>query len=328
MQKKNWLIAGLSALVAVLLVAVTALTVVLLMKDGGGSSSSSGGDKTASSSVSDGNKTASAPSGGSMTVALPGDVKLELVKVEAGSFEMSAKDGENFGDEVPHRVTLTKDFYLGKTEVTQAQWKAVMGNDPSYFKGDALPVESVSWYDAMAFCEKLNEMGKAPKGYKFTLPTETQWEYAARGGRKSRGYKYSGSDNIGEVAWYYENSGDRRLDERELLKDFTVDKLVKNLKDNNCQTHPVAGKKANELGLYDMSGNVWEWCLDDYNSDSSKAVPEFARSADDSRGSERVTRGGRWNFGARFCRSAGRGRGGPGARVIDVGFRLALVPVQ
>ena len=237
-----------------------------------------------------------------MEIALPGDVKLALVKIEAGSFEMSAKDGENDSGEVPHRATLTKDFYIGQTEVTQAQWRAVMGSNPSSFKGDDLPVEKVSWHDAMAFCEKLNSQGKAPAGYKFTLPTETQWEYAARGGKKSRGYKYAGSNDLGEVAWYSGNSG--------------------------MKTHPVASKKANELGLYDMSGNVWEWCLDDWNGDSSKAVPEFARSADDKSGSFRVARGGGSSSGARSWRSAGRNCYVPGGRYGDHGFRVALVPVQ
>ena len=111
--------------------------------------------------------------------------------------------------EVKHDATLTRDFYIGKTEVTQAQWKAVMGNNPSKFKGDNLPVEKVSWNDAMEFCEKLNSMGKAPRGWKFTLPTETQWEYAAFGGKNRRYGRYAGSDDVGEVAWYDGNSGGR-----------------------------------------------------------------------------------------------------------------------
>ena len=233
-------------------------------------------------------------------ITLPGDVKLALVKVEAGSFEMSAKDGDNFDYyEVPHRVTLTWDFYIGKTEVTQAQWRAMMGYNPSYFKGDDLPVENVSWDDAMAFCEKLNSMGKAPAGYKFTLPTETQWEYAARGGKKSRGYKYAGSDNIGEVAWYGSNSGKK--------------------------THAVATKKANELGLYDMSGNVWELCLDDWNGDSSRQKAEFTRE-NDSAGYGRVKRGGGWDYLGWVCRSAYRIGYDLSGRSYDLGFRVALVP--
>ena len=220
---------------------------------------------------------------------LPGDIKLELVLVKAGTFTMGEMDDQ-------HRVTLTRDFYLGKTEVTQAQWKAVMGNDPSWHKGNDRPVEQVSWHDAMRFCEKLNEMGKAPKGWKFTLPTEAQWEYAARGGHRSRGFEYSGSNDLDEVAWYGGNS------------DLT--------------THPVATKGANELGLYDMSGNVREWCLDRYDS----YVGDAQDPTGPSDGSWRVLRGGSWDDVG--CRSAIRDYNVPDIRISFLGFRLALVPVQ
>ena len=238
-------------------------------------------------------------------IELPSGTIVTLVKIEAGSFEMSAKDGENESDEVPHRATLTKDFYLGQTEVTQAQWRAVMGTDPSEFKGDDFPVEQVSWYDAMEFCDKLNTMGKAPKGWMFILPTETQWEYAARGGKKSKGYKYSGSNNIDEVAWYAQNS--------------SVSHAL-------GETHPVGQKKENELGLYDMSGNVHEWCLDDWNADSSKQKAEFKRGNDQD-GSYRVARGGSWfdYYGAKHCRSSTRAYWEPVARGSFHGFRIALV---
>ena len=234
-----------------------------------------------------------------MTISLPGGLKLELIKVEAGSFKMSVKDGENRSNEVPHQVILTHDFYLGKTEVTQAQWKIVMESNPSAFKGDDRPVDQVSWNDAMAFCEKLNEQGKAPSGWKFTLPTESQWEYAARGGNKSKGYKYSGSNSAGNVAWY-------RINE-------------------DIQTQPVGKKAANELGLYDMSGNVWEWCLDDWNDDSSKQTAEFTR--ENVREGQRVERGGSWYCYARYCRSSGDRQGVDCDKgIYDLGFRLALVP--
>jgi formylglycine-generating enzyme required for sulfatase activity len=235
------------------------------------------------------------------TISLSDEVSMEMVWVKAGTFEMSAQDGQNSDDEVAHSATLKRDFYIGRTEVTQAQWIAVMGSNPSYFKVEKeRPVEQVSWYEAMEFCEKLNDSGKAPKGWKFTLPTETQWEYAARGGKKSEGYKYSGSDIIDEVAWYTDNANG---------------------------THPVGQKEANELGLYDMSGNVWEWCLDDYQNKSDKLTAEFSRGNDKS-DSRRVNRGGSWlQFGgAWFCRSASRYSTGPSARSNDLGFRVALVP--
>ncbi len=246
-------------------------------------------------------------------------VSLELVKVEAGSYTMSANDGENYENEVPHTATLTQDYYIGKYEVTQEQWDSVMGSNPSYFKGDKLPVEQVSWYDAMDFCEKLNKSGKAPSGYHFTLPTETQWEYASKGGKKSEGYKYSGSDTLDEVGWYYENSGDKKLDDSK----WDVEQLLK----NNSKTHEAGTKKANELGLYDMSGNVWEWCLDDYTDDSSKAKAEFTRGKDSS-SSDRVYRGGGWSNIARSCRAACRSSGVPSNASLGLGFRIALAPGQ
>ena len=248
-----------------------------------------------------GHARAAAAVSGTKFIDLSDGVELEMILIETGSFEMSAKDGENDNDEVPHRVTLTKEFYIGRTEVTQAQWKAVMRTNPSFFKGDDLPVEQVSWNNAMAFCEKLNSMGKAPRGWKFSLPTETQWEYAARGGKKSKEYKYSGSNDVGEMAWYDDNS--------------------------RSKTHPVGRKKANELGLYDMSGNVWEWCLDDWNADSSQQRAEFTRD-NNQRGSGRAIRGGSWGSNAWLCRSAGRNGSDPGYRKGDLGFRVALVPVS
>ena len=241
---------------------------------------------------------APAAQGDKLTVALPDGAKLELVKVEAGAFVMAAPDGENNGNEKEHDVTLTRDFYIGTSEVTQAQYRSVMGNNPSGFRGDDLPVEQVSWNDAVEFCAKLNKMGKAPKGWAFTLPTEAQWEYAARGGNRSRGFTYSGSNDFVEVAWH----------------DGNADK----------KTHPVAQKKANELGLYDMSGNVWEWCLDLYEVGYARD-PEFLT---DNRGKYRVNRGGSWYYLPKFCRSASRDCDAPGFCDDDVGFRVVLVSVQ
>ena len=236
--------------------------------------------------------------GDKLTVALPNGVKLELVKVEAGTFVMGSHDGGNKGNEKEHEVTLTRDFYIGSTEVTQAQYQAVTGNNPSGFKGDDLPVEQVSWNDAMGFCAKLNQLGKAPKGWKFTLPTEAQWEYAARGGNKSHNFTYCGSNDFEEVAWHVGNSGQK--------------------------THPVARKKANELGLYDMSGNVWEWCLDRYEVGYAND-PEFLT---DNRGKFRVNRSGSWYYLAKFCRPSSRDCDAPGFSDDDVGFRVVLVSAQ
>ena len=222
-------------------------------------------------------------------VVSTGNCKMDFILVYSGVF----KRGEQ-------EVSLTKDFYIGKYEVTQAQWRAVMGNNPSYHDGANRPVEKVSWNDAMAFCKKLNESGKAPKGWKFTLPTAAQWEFAARGGNRSKGHEYSGSNDIKEVAWYYDNS--------------------------DATTHDVGEKKPNELGLYDMSGNVWEWCLDISGGYGDKKEVTDPTGPQD--GSNRVLRGGSWGSSAGYCRVADRGSYNPDKRDNNFGFRLALVPVQ
>ena len=230
------------------------------------------------------------------TISIPvkDGISIDMVRVEAGTFTMgaTAEMKDPFSDEKPtHGVTLANDYYIGKYEVTQALWKAVMGNNPSNFKGDNLPVEQVSWDNCQEFISKLNRI----TGKTFRLPTETEWEYAARGGKKSRGYQYSGSNNLSEVAWYKENSG--------------------------YKTHAVGTKQANELGIHDMSGNVLEWCQDwygEYNS-SSQLNPTGANS-----GSYRVRRGGCWFDLARYCRSSSRRSFTPGGRDNDLGLRLVL----
>ncbi len=221
-------------------------------------------------------------------------VRFTMVRVDGGSFKMGAtseQGSDAYDDEKPaHQVTLST-YSIGETEVTQELWEAVMGSNPSNFKGSKRPVERVSWNDCQDFIRKLN----AATGRSFRLPTEAEWEYAARGGNRSRGYKYSGSNTLGDVAWYDDNSGD--------------------------QTHNVATKQSNELGLYDMSGNVWEWCSGGYGSYSSSAQrdPEGPNS-----GSSRVIRGGSWGYYARYCRSSFRDGHAPDRCYNFLGLRLAL----
>ena len=237
---------------------------------------------------------------GSNAISIPvkDGISIEMVKVEAGTFMMGAtsemKDSydDPDSDEKPvHQVTLTNDYYMGKYEVTQALWQAVMGSNPSNFKGDNLPVEKVSWNDCQEFISKLNSL----TGRKFRLPTEAEWEYAARGGKKSRGYQYSGSSNISDVVWYKDNSANK--------------------------THPVGTKQANELGIYDMSGNVWEWCSDRYGSYSSFSQTNPTGSYS---GAFRVLRGGGWGSFAWFCCLSFRRNFAPDFRHYDLGLRLAL----
>ena len=231
-----------------------------------------------------------------VSVMIFSDLINDMVYVQGGTFTMGAtseQGSDAYSDEKPaHRVTVG-DFYIGKYEVTQAQWKAVMGSNPSSFKGDNLPVERVSWNDVQEFIRKLNAL----TGKTFRLPTEAEWEYAARGGNKSQGYKYAGSNNIETVAWYYGNSGSK--------------------------THPVGGKAPNELGLYDMSGNVFEWCSDWYGSYSSGSL---TNPQGPSSGSFRVLRGGSWDYRSRFCRVSDRYYYIPDGGSNYYGFRLVLVP--
>lgn len=233
-------------------------------------------------------------SGESRKVITVGNVSFTMIRVDGGTFTMGATSEQGSdadSDEKPaHQVTLSP-YYIGETEVTQALWEAVMGNNPSEFKGNNKPVETVSWDDCQEFIRKLNQK----TGLSFRLPTEAEWEYAARGGKKSLGYKYSGSNTLGNVAWYDDNSG--------------------------SSTHDVKTKQANELGLYDMSGNVFEWCSDWYGSydSSSQTNPKGSAS-----GSRRVYRGGGWGRYARYCRVSYRINITPYNRGYNLGLRLAL----
>ena len=229
---------------------------------------------------------------------------IEMVYVEGGSFMMGAtpeQELDYWDDEKPvHHVRLS-NYYIGKYEVTQAQWEMVMGTNPSYFRGPNLPVDNVSWDDVQEFIRRLNAM----TGKSYRLPTEAEWEYAARGGNKRLGYKYSGSNDVESVAWYSGNSG--------------------------FETHPVGTKAANELGIHDMSGNVYEWCSDWYGdySDGSQTNPRGPSS-----GSFRVLRGGSWfddswlddswyYDDADFWRVSYRNGDSPDSEDIIFGFRLA-----
>jgi formylglycine-generating enzyme required for sulfatase activity len=239
---------------------------------------------------------------------IKGPESIEMVLIPGGTFQMGSTFSVSDDESKPrHQVTLSS-FYIGKYEVTQGQWLAVMGSNPSRFqKGGNYPVEKVSWVDAQEYIRKLNQM----TGKRYRLTTEAEWEYAARGGGLSRGYKYSGSDNLDEVAWYCENSGDMPLDGK-----FSPERIAS----HNLRTHQVGRKRPNELGLFDMSGNVSEWCSDwfgDYESDSQ------TNPVGPSTGSGRVARGGTYVFFDSLCTVSARGGFPPDDRSGVVGFRLA-----
>ena len=211
-----------------------------------------------------------------------------MIAVKGGMFQMGSNDGYDWVKPI-HQVTLTKGYYIGETEVTQELWTAV--SNPSYFKGNMQrPVEKVSWNDCQTFISKLNEL----TGETFRLPTEAQWEYAARGGNQAQGRLYSGSNTIDDVAWYTSNS--------------------------SSTTHPVTTKAPNELGIYDMSGNVWEWCSDWYGSYFSAAQTD---PTGPTTGSNRVLRGGGWYNSATYCRVAVRDNLTPTYARHYLGLRLA-----
>lgn len=235
--------------------------------------------------------------GNVIDVALPQEVVIQFCFIPAGSFTMGSPQDEQDrnDDENQVEVVLTKSFWLAKTEVTQGQWEAVMGSNPSDFKGANYPVESVSWEDAQAFITKLNDKQMLPQGWKFALPTEAQWEYACRAGEAG---PYSGG-NLDEVGWYTENS----------------------MEEGNAE---VSQKKSNAWGLYDMHGNVWEWCADWYN----ETLMGGNDPAGPSLGECRVIRGGACGEFEHYCRAASRLYCSPGDRDNQRGFRPALVKVD
>ncbi len=236
-------------------------------------------------------------------------LNMKMVYVEGGTFQMGAtseQGGDAEGDETPvHTVTLDS-YYIAECEVTQAQWQKIMGTTLSeqkskagasstYGVGDNYPMYYVSWEEAQDFCRELSRI----TGKKYRLPTEAQWEYAARGGKHNSGAKYSGRSSIATVAWYTENSG--------------------------STTHAVKQKTPNELGLYDMSGNVWEWCNDWYSSSYYSSSPQNNPTGPSS-GSDRVLRGGSWGSAASKCRVSYRGNNTPSSRSNDYGFRVVCLP--
>jgi formylglycine-generating enzyme required for sulfatase activity len=232
---------------------------------------------------------------------------LKMVFVQGGEMQLgcnNSRDDSCYVSETPAHVVKLSDYYIGETEITQAQWMAVMGrdNNPSYWKGNTLPVERVSWAECQRFVNRLNKYlaKELPEGYRFALPSEAQWEYAARGGLKSEGTRYAGGNDLNTLSWFYDNSDQR--------------------------THDVRVKAANELGVFDMSGNVWEWCQDFYSENYYAENQDWDNPLNSQENSYYVQRGGSWNFAAPYQRCAKRDYGSQHSRYEDCGFRVALVP--
>ena len=225
-------------------------------------------------------------------------IGMKLLLIPAGEFQMGSpeSDADAYEDEKPqHLVRITQPFYLGVTEVTQEQYERVMGTNPSNFKGSQLPVEMVSWEEAVEFCRKLS----AKEGRPYRLPTEAEWEYACRAGSRTKWSFGDDASSLGEYAWYTSNLG--------------------------STTHPVGEKKPNAWGLYDMHGNVYEWCSDWHGEYASTAVSDPSGAT---AGSSRVYRGGSWGSVPGSCRSATRSYGTPGSRYASLGFRVASSSVD
>lgn len=262
--------------VTLLLVLLIVLPVAVLAQNVSG--------KNSHSSVS----ASSATVGGEIETITVNGVTFEMVRVEGGSFMMGS---DTYDDRKPAHSEHVPTFYLGRTEVTQDLWFAVMGNNPSKFRGGNLPVEMVSWDDCQTFCKRLRKL----TGRQFRLPTEAEWEYAALGGNRSKGYKYSGGNDLDYVGWHYGNSG--------------------------RTTHPVRSKQANELGIYDMSGNVWEWTSDLWSDNyGSRRNGGYSKT-------DRVSRGGDWTGSVGDCIPTNRIGIYPGCRSYDfasLGLRLAF----
>ena len=233
-----------------------------------------------------------------------------MVYVQGGKF-MMGDNKSNFKEEKPEHEVELSSFYMAEVPLTQKLYKTVSGDQPSKYAGDSRPVEQVTWYDALNFCKKLNTELKLENPFTgekddinvdlrsagFRLPTEAEWEYAAREGKSGSSYKYSGSDDLDAVGWYDDNNG--------------------------YETKPVGLKLSNGLGLYDMSGNVWEWCMDWFQEDFYKNPPK-KDVCNLSKGSRRVLRGGSFLYYPVYCRVSPRDRNLPGNYWIRGGFRLVL----
>jgi len=233
-------------------------------------------------------------SSNSKIIQLPNNQVLELIAVEGGTFLMGSPTGEGGDSERPQHYVNVPSFRIGKYPITQSQYMAVMGSNPSHFKDRPNhPVEQVSWKDAQGFCKELSQQ----TGQKVRQPSEAEWEYSARGGNKSKGYIYAGSNNLNEVAWH---------------------------EDNSNKTHAVGEKKGNELGIHDMSGNVWEWCEDGWH-ENYKGAPVNG-SAWTTGGGDKLLRGGSWVDDSVLCRSAYRGWRNIDDRDDGFGFRVVFFP--
>lgn len=227
-------------------------------------------------------------------------VYIKMLEVEGGTFNMGAYSDDKFAadaEKPKHTVTLST-FFIGETEVPQVLWQAVMGNNPSEFKGDRIPVENVSWNDCQDFIAELNQLLSAQlDGKHFRLPTEAEWEFAARGGNKSKGYTYSGDNNIERVGWYEGNS--------------------------YSQPHRTNNLSPNELGIYDMTGNVFEWCLDWFGEDYYSVSPSNNPQGP-TEGTARVNRGGSWKSHSLISRCISRNSALEDCRYNNLGLRLVL----
>ena len=245
-------------------------------------------------------------------VNLKAGVKLELLPIPGGAFDMGSND---YDEEKPIHSVSISPFYLGKFQITQAQWQAVMGNNPSEFKGELLPVDNVSWEEGKAFCEKLSEK----TGESFRLPTEAEWEYACRAGNT-----VNNAVALDDMAWYGNNSGETVIDAWELFQQLKPQAYIERLKQNGNKTHPVGQKQSNQFGLFDMLGNVWEWCEDDWHKNYEGAPNNGLAWLSNPHQNKKVLRGGAWDSITMYVGSATRYECDPSIPNKHFGLRVAL----